>query len=74
MNWIKVSERLPYTNMRVLVTEEYSTEHGVYHNVGVLDYDAKRKLFVEWDDLEDREIVYNEVTAWMPMPEAYHEE
>lgn len=74
MEWIKVSERLPDTSMRVLVTEEYHTERGNYRVVGEIYYDADCQLFYSWDAYLECENVREEVIAWVPMPKPYQGE
>lgn len=59
--WIPCSERLPEEGGEYLVTaEDYTTE------VIVLSYDADAS---DWSDYFDN--MYDEVIAWMPLPEPY---
>lgn len=69
--WILCSERLPEIEVDVLVTQEYydldCEEYRVDVNTACLDRDGNWfSGFFEDGYMED----YN-VTAWMPLPEAY---
>lgn len=60
--WIPVSERLPDTNVNVLVT--YKDDDNNF----VVDTDYRNKTINNW--------LYfgNDVIAWQPLPEPYREE
>lgn len=70
--WIPCSERLPETEVNVLVTQEYDDldldgEHCVNVDTACLDsYGDWFSVFLEDGYMEN----YN-VIAWMPLPEPY---
>ena len=74
--WIPCSERLPIENGRYLVTFPLFTLQRTwidilwYGNPTLPNRRVKGKCWYRTDD-EWGDVVYDEVTAWMPLPEPY---
>ena len=73
-HWIPVTERLPEDGQEVLVTIEkqvdvfdgYSDRRTVWH--AMMHDDEEEKHFCIWGD---KQHLFSEVVAWMPLPEPY---
>jgi len=77
--WIPCSERLPEKSGRYLVTRKFNTFSSLWARVYILNYSdlmglKKEKIWwsgnVGKSDFEK----YDDVLAWMPLPEPYEEE
>lgn len=70
MEWIKVSDRLPDRKMRVLITIHHPDD-PTRRCVDECTYDAMDGGFIWWDDYYQETLNYENVIAWMPLPEPY---
>jgi hypothetical protein len=70
MEWVKVSDRLPDDSMRVLVTIQNEDQGGYYYATewGCI-YNKYTNQFTYWDDYFMESRAFNNVVAWMPLPE-----
>lgn len=68
MNWIPVSQTMPYNSGETLVTYQFG--HNVYL-VDIMIYDKRKKTFT-WSQAYQRNMTEN-VVAWMPLPKPYKE-
>lgn len=68
MNWIPVSQTMPYNSGEILVTYQFG--HNVYL-VDIMIYDKQKKTFT-WSQAYQRNMTEN-VVAWMPLPKPYKE-
>lgn len=76
MDWIKVSDELPYEGMTVLVTVRNSCDRNDYYTTvcsyGYCDSDGNLD-FTIFDPYYQDDMVLSNVVAWMPMPKPYRE-
>lgn len=71
--WIPVSEKMPNESGRYLLTQCYLN----FKTILIKYYDLGKKEFGTWRELplDDEEVwvAISDITAWMPLPEAYKE-
>lgn len=67
-NWIPTSERLPEESGKVLVCLAYGC-------INVVNYSVKHRKFNNYDDCPEFPTrAFENVVAWMPLPEPYKED
>ena len=72
--WIPCSERLPEEEGEYLiwcVSYDVTTGNKVTNTYGISYYDTQ---FEAWTGVHVGGFLWNEVTAWMPLPKPYEEE